>query len=84
MPLLALLFVGCAENAGGTHAAAPIGYYQGGWPIDACSLDFPDDGTGYSIGDVLPQHAFITQTNETAHLHDWCDHVVYIEIGYTT
>ena len=86
MALLVLL-VGCGQGLladGAAELEPPIGYYDAGWPIDACSVDLADGGTGYELGDVLPQSTFITQSGETAKLHDWCGHVVYIEIGYFT
>lgn len=86
MFLLALL-VGCADSDADDDdepSDPPIGYYEAGWPIDACSTDFDADGTGYGIGDVLPQHTFVAQSDETVSLHDFCNQVVYIEIGYWT
>jgi hypothetical protein len=80
LPLLAAC--GPTDLAGKTEG--PLGYYELGWPIDACSADFPDPGTGAQVGDTLGQYTFTAQTGETVSLHDWCDHVVYIEIGYTT
>ena len=85
MSLITLLSLGCTvsdDPSGGS--APPIGYYEGGWPIDACSADFAAEGTGFGLGDILPQAEFVTQTNEIARLHDWCGHVVYIEIGTFT
>lgn len=32
----------------------PLGEYELGWPIDACSTEMDDAGTGHEEGDVLP------------------------------
>lgn len=84
-PLL-MAGVACSPGSelGRDGAVDPIGYYESGWPIDACSTTFADEGTGYTEGDVLPQYEFIAQTGETVKLHDWCNQVVYIELGYFT
>ncbi len=65
-------------------ADAPIGTYEMGWPIDACSTDFPDEGTGHAEGDVLPQYSLLAQTGERVNFHDFCNQVVYIEFGFFT
>lgn len=57
-----------------------VGHYELGWEIDSCRNDI--EGTGQDVGDVLPQYEFLAQTGETVKLHDWCNHVVFIELGY--
>lgn len=60
-----------------------LGTYEMGWPIGGCSTSMPE-GTGNGVGDVLPQYEFLAQTGETVKLHDFCNQVVYIELGYFT
>lgn len=88
MTLLSLLLA-CApiEFGGGTDddsTPSTIGSYELGWPIDACSADMPEAGEGHAVGEVLPQFRFQAQTGETVALHDFCNRVVYIELGYFT
>lgn len=64
--------------------AEVIGSYELGWPVDSCSVDMPDEGTGYAVGDTMPQYTAKAQTGETVKLHDFCNQVVYLEIGYFT
>ena len=66
------------------NAAETLGSYEMGWPIDACSTSMPDEGEGHQVGEVLPQFHFFAQTGETVALHDFCNRVVYIELGYFT
>lgn len=50
--------------------------YAGGWPKDSCRWDV--DGEGWSKGDVAMDFALMDQYGEDVHLHDFCEHVVYI------
>lgn len=78
--LLALFACAADKNA----EPEVIGSYEMGWPIDACSVGFDEAGTGHAEGEVLPQYSLLAQTGETVNLHDFCNHVVYIEFGYFT
>ncbi|GDX83586.1 hypothetical protein LBMAG42_53970 [Deltaproteobacteria bacterium] len=91
--LLAALALGCAptdddDDDAPTEADSAVteleSPYALGWPVDACSLDFPEKGTGHAEGDVLPQYEMSAQTEERVQLHNFCNHVVYIEFGYWT
>jgi hypothetical protein len=86
--LLTLLLLACEPIELGksdtTPAADVVGTYQLGWPIDACRDDIPAEGEGHAIGEVLPQFHFQAQTGETVALHDFCNRVIYIELGYFT
>jgi hypothetical protein len=85
--MFSLLLVACGPIHLGEAPTSdgPAGEYAiGGWPIDACSADLPEDGEGYDAGEMLPQYRFQSQTGETVALHDFCNHVVYLELGYFT
>jgi hypothetical protein len=87
--LVLSLALACADgdrdrDDDGDRVDEVIGTYEMGWPIDACSVDMPDEGTGYAIGDTMPQYSAKAQTGETVKLHDFCNQVVYLEIGYFT
>lgn len=87
--MLYSLLLGCAPislDPGDDVAAAgdSLGQYELGWPIDACSAELDDAGTGHAEGDVLPQYTLEAQTGERVSLHDFCNRAVYIEFGYFT
>ena len=88
LPLLLLSACGPIALGDGTgndaDPGAPVASYELGWPVDACAADFPDEGTGFAEGDVLGQVEMTAQTGETVKLHDFCNHVVYLEFGYFT
>lgn len=53
--------------------------YEGGWPIDSCRHDLPDEGTGVAVGDIAPNYEFSTdQYGEVLHLHDFCGKAILL------
>ena len=46
--------------------------YAGGWPIDKCRAEMPDQETGNSEGDVAPNFTLTDQYDEELALHDFC------------
>lgn len=54
--------------------------YELGWQIDSCRWDVEGEGVGE--GEVLASYSMRAQTNELVRLHDFCDQVVLIELGF--
>lgn len=69
------------EVDGNTDPLDPVDNpYDLGWRIDACRWDV--EGEGVAEGDVLNDYSMVSQTGETVRLHDFCDQVVLIELGF--
>ncbi len=73
-----------ADDAEPAATETPESPYALGWPVDACSDELPERGTGHDEGDILPQYELTAQTEELVKLHDFCNQVVFVEFGYFT
>lgn len=52
--------------------------YAGGWEIDACRSQMPEEGTGTTVGEIAPNFALTDQHGEELRLHDFCGKAVEI------
>lgn len=52
--------------------------YTGGWEIDVCRSQMPEEGTGTAVGDIAPDFALSDQYGDTLRLHDFCGKAVML------
>lgn len=50
--------------------------YTGGWAIDSCRTQMPEEGTGLAVGEIAPNFALTDQYGDTLKLHDFCGRAV--------
>lgn len=84
--MLLLLFTACMGTlpaAGSGDGDEIAGTYSMGWPIGTCQ-DQVSGTEGFMEGDTVPDYTMKAQTGENVRLYDFCNQVVYIELGYFT
>jgi hypothetical protein len=83
MLLLSMACVGTIPGADEKSDDEIAGTYQLGWPIGTCQ-DEVTGTEGYKEGNTLPDYTWKAQTGEDVRLYDFCNQVVYLELGYFT
>lgn len=84
---MTLLFFACVgsipDGASTGDETTVAGHYELGWPIGSCQDDVSGE-EGFTPGTTIPDYEMVAQTGETVRLYDFCNQVVYIELGYFT